>query len=83
MNNVDKEYFRLLRTILTDGKTKHNRTGVDTIGIFGEMAKFQVDLKAFPILLQYIQYKCEEQNVKTEFDEQGHLIAKISKDIDV
>lgn len=50
MNNVDKEYFRLLNTILTNGRIKHNRTGVDTIGVFGEQAKFDVRMDAFPIL---------------------------------
>lgn len=50
MNNVDKEYFRLLTTILTNGRRKKNRTGVDTIGVFGEQAKFDINLDAFPIL---------------------------------
>lgn len=50
MNNVDKEYFRLINTVLTNGKRKKNRTGIDTIGVFGEQAKFDVDLDAFPIL---------------------------------
>jgi thymidylate synthase len=42
MNNVDKEYFRLLNTVLTNGKRKKNRTGIDTRGVFGEQAKFDV-----------------------------------------
>ena len=50
MNNVDKEYFRLLNLILDKGKLKKNRTGIDTIGVFGEQAKFDIDLNAFPIL---------------------------------
>lgn len=50
MNNVDKEYFRLLNTILTNGRRKKNRTGINTIGVFGEQAKFDVNLDAFPIL---------------------------------
>ena len=49
-NHVDSEYFRLLNTILDKGNHKKNRTGVDTIGVFGEQAKFDVDLNAFPIL---------------------------------
>jgi thymidylate synthase len=49
MNNVDTEYFRLLNTILTNGRTKHNRTGVDTIGVFGEQAKFDLS-EGFPLL---------------------------------
>lgn len=50
MNNVDLEYFRLLKKVLSEGKKKKNRTGIDTIGVFGEQAKFNVDLNAFPIL---------------------------------
>lgn len=49
-NHVDSEYFRLLNLILKDGRVKKNRTGIDTIGIFGAQAKFNVDLNAFPIL---------------------------------
>lgn len=49
MNNTDTEYFRLLNTILRDGKVKHNRTGVDTIGVFGEQIKFDLS-KGFPLL---------------------------------
>lgn len=50
MNNVDQEYFRLLQTIIQNGREKKNRTGTNTIGVFGEMAKFDVKLNAFPIL---------------------------------
>jgi thymidylate synthase len=50
MNNVDKEYFRLINTVLTNGKRKKNRTGIDTIGVFGEQAKFDINLDEFPIL---------------------------------
>jgi thymidylate synthase len=50
INNTDKEYFRLLNIILEKGRVKKNRTGIDTIGIFGAQAKFDVDLGAFPIL---------------------------------
>ena len=50
MNKVDTEYFRIVNDILTSGKLKKNRTGVDTIGIFGAQAKYNVDLNAFPLL---------------------------------
>jgi len=50
MNKVDIEYFRIVNDILTNGKLKKNRTGVDTIGIFGAQAKYNVDLNAFPLL---------------------------------
>lgn len=49
-NQVDYEYCRLLEDIMEFGRRKKNRTGVDTIGIFGQMAKFDVRLDAFPIL---------------------------------
>ena len=49
-NKVDAEYFRIVNDILANGKVKKNRTGIDTIGIFGAQAKYDVDLNAFPIL---------------------------------
>lgn len=50
MNNVDKEYFRLLNIVLEKGRVKKNRTGIDTIGVFGEQAKFDISYDAFPVL---------------------------------
>ena len=50
MNKVDTEYFRIVNDVLANGKVKKNRTGIDTIGIFGAQAKYDVDLNAFPIL---------------------------------
>ena len=50
MNKVDPEYFRIVNDILTTGRVKKNRTGIDTIGIFGAQAKYDVDLNAFPVL---------------------------------
>jgi len=50
MNKVDTEYFRLINEVLTNGRWKHNRTGIDTISVFGAQAKFDIDLDAFPIL---------------------------------
>ena len=50
MNKVDTEYFRVVNDILTNGRLKKNRTGIDTIGIFGAQAKYDVDLNAFPLL---------------------------------
>jgi thymidylate synthase len=48
-NHTDDEYFRLIKNILESGKRKKNRTGVDTIGIFGEQIKFDLS-KGFPLL---------------------------------
>ncbi len=49
MNNTDKEYFRLLNLILNNGRVKKNRTGVDTIGVFGAQARFDLQ-EGFPLL---------------------------------
>jgi len=49
MNNVDKKYFELLNKILTEGKWKGNRTGVDCLTIAGFM--FEHDMsEGFPLL---------------------------------
>jgi thymidylate synthase len=50
MNSVDQEYNRLLNLILNERRIKKNRTGVNTIGVFGAQAKFPVSMDAFPIL---------------------------------
>jgi thymidylate synthase len=47
--NADKEYFRLLDLILSQGRVKKNRTGTDTIGVFGAQARFDLQ-KGFPLL---------------------------------
>jgi thymidylate synthase len=49
-NGVDGSYFGLVREILENGRVKKNRTGIDTIGVFGAQAKYDVNLDAFPIL---------------------------------
>jgi thymidylate synthase len=49
MNQADTEYFRLCKLVLENGRVKHNRTGVDTIGVFGAQARFDLS-KGFPLL---------------------------------
>lgn len=49
-NHTDDSYFELLNLILEEGRVKRNRTGIDTIGVFGAQAKFDVSMDAFPIL---------------------------------
>ncbi len=49
MNNTDKEYQRLLKLILDKGRVKKNRTGTDTIGVFGAQARFDLS-EGFPLL---------------------------------
>jgi thymidylate synthase len=48
-NHVDSEYSKLLEHILKDGVIKENRTGVNTIGVFGTMVKFDM-AEGFPLL---------------------------------
>jgi len=49
MNNTDLEYQRLLRLILEKGRVKKNRTGMNTIGVFGAQARFNLQ-EGFPLL---------------------------------
>ncbi|MFN9983005.1 MAG: thymidylate synthase, partial [bacterium] len=45
----DETYLGLLRKVLQEGKPKKNRTGVDTIGVFGAQARFDLS-QGFPLL---------------------------------
>ena len=45
----DTTYLELVNRVLTEGKRKKNRTGIDTIGIFGAQARFDL-AKGFPLL---------------------------------
>jgi len=45
----DETYLGLLRKVLQEGKPKKNRTGVDTVGVFGAQARFDL-AKGFPLL---------------------------------
>ncbi len=45
----DETYLGLLRKVLQEGKPKKNRTGVDTIGVFGAQARFDL-AEGFPLL---------------------------------
>ena len=44
-----QEYHRLLRLVLDEGKTRDDRTGVGTIGVFGAQARFDMR-NSFPVL---------------------------------
>lgn len=44
-----KEYHRLLQTVLDNGNVREDRTGVGTISVFGEQAKFNLQ-DGFPLL---------------------------------
>ena len=44
-----QEYHRLLKLVLEEGKTRDDRTGVGTIGVFGAQARFNIR-DSFPVL---------------------------------
>jgi thymidylate synthase len=48
--NIDNNYANMVEIILAHGKRKKNRTGVDTIGVFGHCEHYKVSLNDFPIL---------------------------------
>jgi len=49
MNQIDKEYKKLVETIIKNGVLKEDRTGVGTKSIFGYQMKFNVE-EEFPLL---------------------------------
>lgn len=49
MNNLDKQYISILNQILTEGYRKPNRTGVDTLSVFGTRIVHNMQ-DGFPIL---------------------------------
>lgn len=58
MNIVDRTYLNIYDTILAEGTRETNRTGTDTIGLFGLSYKLPVSVAEFPILtLKKIQFK--------------------------
>jgi thymidylate synthase len=44
-----QQYLELLKHILNVGKTKHNRTGIDTISTFGYQNRYDIS-NFFPLL---------------------------------
>ena len=42
MNNEEKQYLMLLTSILNNGSSKADRTGVGTLGIFGSQLRFSL-----------------------------------------
>lgn len=49
MNYTDKQYNDLLNLVLKRGRVKKNRTGIDTLGVFGAQARFNL-ADGFPLL---------------------------------
>lgn len=50
MNKEEQSYLNLLRTILETGSIRKNRTGVDTIGIFGTQLRFSLENNKIPAI---------------------------------
>jgi thymidylate synthase len=49
VNNLDKQYQRLLQDILDNGVTKSDRTGTGTISVFGKQIRHKMS-EGFPLL---------------------------------
>jgi thymidylate synthase len=49
MNNIDKEYEKLLQDILNNGINKKDRTGTGTISVFGRQIRHKMS-EGFPLL---------------------------------
>lgn len=49
MNNVDKQYLDILKYVLGNGELSSNRTGIDTLSVFGVNMKFDLS-EGFPAL---------------------------------
>lgn len=64
-NNVDQQYFNLLNKILTEGKWKGNRTGVDCLTIAGFM--FEHDMSEGAPLLTSRKLPVKSTKVELEF----------------
>lgn len=47
--HVDKIYFNLINDVLNNGTNKKNRTGIDTISVFGRQCRYDLT-QGFPIL---------------------------------
>lgn len=49
-NKEEYQYLNLIKKILSEGKRKSNRTGVDTLSIFGNMMRFSLKDGRIPVL---------------------------------
>ena len=67
-----KQYLDLLTKILTEGKIKKTRTGIDTLSISGAMLEFDMSTGKFPLLTT------KKMGVKTIFSELEMFIKGIT-----
>ena len=49
MNNLDKQYKKLLKKLLLEGADKSDRTGTGTLSIFGQTIRHNM-AEGFPLL---------------------------------
>lgn len=68
-----KQYLDLLTKILTEGKIKKTRTGIDTLSISGAMLEFDMSTGKFPLLTT------KKMGVKTIFSELEMFIKGITR----
>jgi thymidylate synthase len=50
MNIADKQYLELIQDILENGKEKKNRTGTNSVSVFGRELRFDLSTGLFPLL---------------------------------
>lgn len=78
-----REYLNLLKHVLSTGEIRENRTGVDTIGVFGYQARFNLR-EGFPLLTtkkmftrgivaELLWFLSGDTNVKTLQDHGVHI----------
>ena len=83
MNQHDTQYHQLVKTILSEGSVRTDRTGVGTKGIFGYQLRFDLN-KGFPLLTtkriawkalvtELIWFLKGETNIKYLIDNNCHI----------
>lgn len=82
-NNLDKQYLDLLQNILDNGTRNKNRTGVDTISVFGSQIRHKMN-EGFPLLttkkmawrsmiVELIWFLRGDTNIKYLIDNNCHI----------
>ena len=72
MSNFDKQYIELCERIIEKGQRTQNRTGVDTLKVFGETMRFDL-AKEFPILTsKFVAWKSAILEILWIYQEQSN-----------